>query len=111
MFLASLIAAAALSGSWTGSYTLGGPGQLALAIQGARATVALGVGHAGVQSVPVAITGRRVAFRLSGVPAPLAFSGRLAGGRIRGTVRQASARGAFQVKRGTSPALVAPGFY
>src|SRR5215204_1916451 len=111
MFFASLILAASLSGPWSGSYTLGGPAPLGFTIQGSRAAVALGAGHAGLQSVPVSIVGRRVSFRLPGAPGPLVFSGRLAGGRIRGTVSQSGARGTFQARRGASPGLVAPGFY
>jgi uncharacterized protein len=107
----TLVLAASLSGSWSGSYTLGGPAPLTFTIQGQRASVALGAGHAGLQSVPVSIAGRRFSFRLPGAPGPLAFSGRLAGSRVRGTVRQGGARGAFQAKRGASPGLVAPGLY
>ncbi|MEO5633805.1 hypothetical protein, partial [Gaiella sp.] len=34
------------TGSWIGTYSLGGPGQFSLAVSGKRAFVALGVGHA-----------------------------------------------------------------
>jgi len=107
----TLAVVASLSGSWSGSYTLGASAPLTFTIQGPRAAVALGAGHAGLQSVPVSVAGRRLSFRLPGAPGPLVFSGRLAGSRVRGTVRQGGARGMFQAKRGTSPGLVAPGFY
>jgi hypothetical protein len=111
MGLFSLLLAASLSGSWTGTYSLGGPAQLTFDLQGKRATVALGVGHAGLQSVPVSRAGRKIAFRLPGAPTPLAFSGRLKGTRIRGTVRQGSARGTFLVRRGAVRALTARGIF
>src|SRR6266542_2790664 len=111
MGLASLILAASLSGPWSGSYSLGGPSEITFVAQGKRAAVALGVGHADLQVVPAATDRRRIRFRLPGAPRPLLFNGRLAGGRIRGTVRQGSAHGTFQVQRGSSPALVARGVY
>jgi dienelactone hydrolase len=111
MGLASLVLAASLSGPWTGSYSLGGPAQLAFTVAGNRATVALGVGHAGAQSVRLSAAGGRIVFRLPGAPAPLVFRGKLAGNRIRGTVRQGGAHGTFQAGRGTAPALFAPGLY
>ena len=97
MGILSLLLAASLSGPWTGTYSLGGSAQVAFDVSGKRAIVALGVGHAGLQSVPVATAKEKVTFRLPGAPAPLVFSGRLKRGRIRGTVRQGTARGTFQV--------------
>jgi uncharacterized protein len=111
MGLFSLIVAASLSGSWTGTYSLGGPAQLTFDVEGKRAIVALGVGHAGLQSVPASRAGRRITLRLPGAPKPLVFTGRLKGARIRGAVRQGSARGTFQVRRGASRALTARGVY
>ena len=111
MGILSLFLAASLSGPWTGTYSLGGSAQVAFDISGKRAAVALGVGHAGLQSVPVSTAKGKVTFRLPGAPAPLVFSGRLTRSRIRGTVRQGTARGTFQVRRGRAPSLVAPGIY
>ena len=111
MLFAPLILAATISGPWSGSYTLGGQAPLTFSVHGKRADVALGAGHAGLQTVPIAIARRRVAFRLPGAPAPVVFSGRAGPKEIRGTVRQGSAHGTFEVHRGQSPGLIAPGFY
>ena len=111
MGILSLFLAASLSGPWTGTYSLGGSDQVAFDISGKRADVALGVGHAGLQSVPVSTAKGKVTFRLPGAPAPLVFSGRLTRGRIRGTVRQGTTRGTFQARRGGAPSLAAPGIY
>jgi dienelactone hydrolase len=111
MGIVSLLLAAALSGPWTGTYSLGGSAQVAFDIAGKRANVALGVGHAGLQSVPVSTSRGKVRFRLPGAPAPVVFSGRLARGRIRGTVRQGAVRGRFEVRRGSAPSLVARGVF
>ena len=108
---ASQAADSQLAGSWTGTYTLNGPGQISVAVAGGRAVVALGVGHADVQTVSARITGERIRFQLPGRPAPLAFDARLANGRLLGTVRQGSARGTFRARRGAAPGLVARGVY
>jgi uncharacterized protein len=100
-----------LVGSWTGTYTLNGPGQVSLVVGGGRAVVALGVGHADVQTVAARITGGRIRFQLPGRPAPLAFDARLANGRLLGTVRQGPARGTFRARRGAAPGLFARGVY
>ncbi len=100
-----------VTGSWAGSYSLGGASQLTFAVEGRRAIVALGAGHADVQAVPLSATGRKVSFRLPGAPAPLVFAGKLEAGRIRGTVRQGTAHGTFRVERGTARALIARGLY
>lgn len=101
----------ASAGAWVGTYTLSGPGQVSLVIGCGRAVVALGTGHADVQSVPASISGDRVRFQLPGRPAPLSFEARVASGRLLGTVRQGAARGTFRARRGTAPGLVARGFY
>ena len=108
---ASQAADSQLAGSWTGTYTLNGPGQISVAVAGGRAVVALGVGHADVQTVSARITGERIRFQLPGRPAPLAFDARLANGRLLGTVRQGPARGTFRARRGAAPGLVARGVY
>jgi hypothetical protein len=96
-----------VTGSWSGTYTLGGSSQITFSLSGGRASVALGVGHAGVQVV----TAKGLHFQLPGAPAPLVFSGKFTRGRISGTVRQGSARGRFLARRGKAPALIAPGVY
>ena len=102
---------AAAGGSWVGSYTLGGPGELSLTVSGKRALVALGVGHADLQSVPLVTSGARLRFRLPGRPAALVFDGAVAGSRLRGTVRQGSLRGTFSARPGNAPGLVTRGLY
>ena len=108
---ASQAADSQLAGSWTGTYTLNGPGQISVAVAGGRAVVALGVGHADVQTVSARITGERLRFQLPGRPAPLAFDARLVNGRLLGTVKQGPARGTFRARRGTAPGLIARGVY
>ena len=102
--------AASPSGSWTGSYTLGGPDSITLTLTGRRATVALGPGHAGLQTVRATVRNGRVRFALPGVP-PVAFDGKLRGRRLVGTVRQGGLRGRFSLGRGTAPGLRARGLY
>ncbi len=104
-------ASGAASGSWVGSYTLGGPGEIAVTLNGRRALVALGVGHADLQSVPLATSGSRVRFTLPGRPSALAFDGTIAGGSLKGTVRQGSLRGTFTARRGSDASFVARGLY
>src|SRR5690242_8148769 len=111
MGILTLVLAASLSGPWTGTYSLGGSSQVSFDIAGKQATVALGVGHADLQSVPVSTGRGRVSFRLPGAPSPLVFSGRLARGRISGTVRQGAGHGAFQARRGRARSLTARGIY
>jgi hypothetical protein len=99
------------AGWWSGSYTLGGPGTFTVHVEGARATVALGLGHAGLQAVPATVDGARVLFSLPGRPAPVTFSGSVSGDRFTGIVRQGTARGTFRARPGEDRALVAAGFY
>src|SRR5262249_28555380 len=111
MSVAPLILAAVLCGPWSGSYTLVGRAPLTFSVHGKRVDVALGAGHAGLQTVPAAVGGGRVVFRLPGAPAPLVFSGTTGRAEIHGPVRQGSAHGTFKVRRGSAPGLIAPGFY
>ena len=99
----------AATGSWVGTYTLGGPGQFSLTVSGKRAFVALGVGHADLQSVPLVASGARLRFQLPGRPSALVFDGTVSGGRLKGTVRQGALRGTFSARPGNAPALVARG--
>jgi uncharacterized protein len=101
----------AVSGWWVGSYDLAGPGALTFDVTGARAVVALGAGHAGVQSVRVSTAGSHVRFRLPARPEPVIFDGTFAGSRLSGTVRQGKLRGSFRVRRGVGRSLIAPGLY
>jgi uncharacterized protein len=100
-----------VSGWWVGAFDLAGPGTLTFDVTGARAVVALGSGHAGVQSVRVSTAGSHVRFRLPGRPEPVIFDGTFAGTRISGTVRQGKLRGSFRVRRGVGRSLIAPGLY
>jgi dienelactone hydrolase len=102
---------AALSGAWVGTYDLRGRAQVSVTLGGGRALVALGVGHAGLQSVPVSVAGARIRFSLPGRPTVVLFDGRLRGKLVRGTVRQGSARGTFRLARGAAPGLLARGLY
>jgi uncharacterized protein len=100
-----------LDGSWIGTYTLNGPGQVSLVVGRGRAVVILGVGHADLQTVPASIAGTRVRFQLPGRPTPLAFDAHLENGRLLGTVKQGLALGTFRAHRGTAPGMVARGLY
>src|SRR5215211_3857991 len=106
--LLAAVAPSAASTSWVGAYRLGprAPVQIAFVHRPGQVNVALGVGHADLQSVRA----RGFRFTLPGAP-PLVFTGRLARGRVTGTVRQGSARGRFQAHRGAAPGLSARGFY
>jgi dienelactone hydrolase len=101
----------AMAGWWAGSYKLAGHGDLTFGLGTGRALVALGVGHAGAQTVPISLTRSRVRFKLPGRPAPLVFDGIYSGSRISGTVRQGKLSGSFRVRRGQRRSLIAPGFY
>jgi dienelactone hydrolase len=102
--------ATAVSGSWVGTYTLGGSGDVAFTVRGRRATVTLGVGHAGIQVVAASTAGG-LRFTLPGRPAPVVFHAVLKGSALVGTVSQGRARGAFRATRGTAPELTARGIY
>ena len=99
------------TGSWVGTLTLGGSTELGVAIEGRRATVALGAGHAGVQTVGLSARGSDIRFQLPGRPAPLVFTLRIDGGALVGTVSQGSARGSVRVRRGPFPSLLARGLF
>src|SRR5262245_9721795 len=103
--------ASSIRGWWVGSYTLAGPGRLTFELGTERAVVALGLGHAGVQQVPISTARSHVRFKLPGRPEPLVFDGTYREGGISGTVRQGKLRGTFRVRRGEDRSLIAPGFY
>ncbi|HST15616.1 MAG TPA: alpha/beta hydrolase [Gaiellaceae bacterium] len=99
------------AGWWTGRYTLAGPGTFTVRVDGSRATVALGLGHAGAQVVTANVDGPRVRFSLPGRPAPVVFAGSVSGGQFTGTVHQGALRGTFRARRGEDRGVVAAGFY
>jgi uncharacterized protein len=101
----------AVSGSWTGSYDLNGGDSITFVVSGRQATVALGPSHASAQTVAFSQRDGRVRFQLPGRPSPVVFDGRLRNGRIVGTVKQGGLRGSFRARRGSSPRLLAQGFY
>src|SRR5919201_1897385 len=98
------------AGTWSGRYSLHGQTAIAFSVQGRRAVVALGVGHADAESVPVSRAGTHIRFALPGRPTPLVFDGRLRGRTVGGTVRQGSARGTFRAVRGSAPTLFGRGW-
>ena len=100
-----------VAGWWVGTYTLGGPNTITFQLSGRRAVVALGLGHAGVQTVNASTGGARVRFQLPGRPQAVDFAGTLNGNKIRGTVAQGRTRGTFAVRRGQGRTLIAAGLY
>jgi len=102
--------AAGPNGSWVGTYTVGRFSEIVVGVAGHRATVALGAGHAGLQTVAISNKSGRLRFQLPGAP-PLVFNGRVTGARFSGTVTHGTARGTFRLARGTAPALVARGLF
>jgi dienelactone hydrolase len=108
---AALAAAAVLSGSWTGTYSLpaaSDPVDISVQLHGKSALVALGRGHASLTSVPVAVRGAHVRFVF---PGGVAFDGMLKGNAVSGTVWQAKVRGSFALRRGASRVLSLFGLY
>ena len=95
------------TGSWTGTYTLRGEDSITLTLSRGRATVALGGGHAGLQTVPASVRNGRLRFSLPGVPR-VSFDGRLRGGRIVGAVRQGPIRGTFRLRARIGPRASSP---
>jgi dienelactone hydrolase len=111
---AVLAAAAVVTGTWSGSYTLPrGTEATAISVQVNRgtATVTLGSGHASDLHVAVSTTGPRLRFRIPGRPAWIAFDGKLRRGVVTGTVRQGTLRGTFRLVRGAPIAARENGLY
>jgi uncharacterized protein len=98
------------TGSWTGTYTLGAQDSIAVTLKRGRASVALGPGHAGLQSVPASVRNGRVRFTVPGIP-PVAFQGKLRGRRIVGTVKQGALAGRFSLRRGSASGVAVRGLY
>jgi dienelactone hydrolase len=104
--IAPAVAAVALAGSWSGTYTLPASSQaveIDVELQGAHAVVALGRGHAGQTRVVVHTTGTRLRFAFPGLPADVLFTGSARAGAIAGSVRQGPSVGAFRLHRGRKP--------
>jgi alpha-beta hydrolase superfamily lysophospholipase len=111
---AVLAAAAVVTGTWSGSYTLPrGTEATAISVEVNRgiATVTLGSGHASDLRVAVSTTGARLRFRIPGRPAWIAFDGKLRRRVVTGTVRQGTLRGTFRLVRGAPIAARETGLY
>ena len=104
----------AATASWTGTYTLpagAAPVGVSVVVHGATATVALGPGHSSSTEVRVRAAGSRLRFGLPGLPADVAFDGRVKGRRATGVVSQGKLRGTFTLARGASNVLPLLGVY
>jgi uncharacterized protein len=100
--------------AWTGTYALpaaASPVAIVVQLSGRSATVSLGAGHAQSQPVTVVVRGRRVRFRLPGLPQQVVFDGAVSGGVLSGTVRQGALRGTFSLRRGLDRIVAALGVY
>jgi pimeloyl-ACP methyl ester carboxylesterase len=110
----ALAAAVAATTTWTGTYTLplgSEPVAISVAQRGPTATVALGPGHAGSTTVHVTTAQGRLRFVFPGLPASIAFDGRIAGRSVTGTVTQGRLRGELRLSRGASRSLPLLGLY
>jgi dienelactone hydrolase len=104
-------ASPAASGSWVGTYRLGGGDDLAVTLSGRRALVVLGAGHATLQTVPLSTAGGRIGFQIPGRPATIFFDGAITNGMLAGSVRQGALKGTFSARPGSGAGLVARGIY
>src|SRR5262245_17745475 len=109
--LAPGAAAGSETGSWTGTYRLGGLDDVTVTVAGGRALVALGAGHAGLQSVPVSTSDGHVRFRVPGRPQAIVFDGAVSGPRLAGTVRQGATHGTFALRSGADANLTSRGLF
>lgn len=99
--IAPVALAAAVTGIWSGTYTLpAGRAAAPLSIQVARgaATVSLGSGHA-TATVPARLVRGRLRLRLPGRPAPVVLDARVRRRALSGSVRQGALRGSFRAAR------------
>src|SRR3954454_25054791 len=96
-----------LRGTWVGTYFLRGPGRIALTINGNRAVVALGTGHAGPQTLPLQRTATSFRPAIPGGPSAIVLEGGVRSRSLSGTARQ-GARGTFTATRGSTAALTLP---
>jgi uncharacterized protein len=100
--------------AWSGTYSLpasASPVAIVVRLRGGSATVALGPGHAQLQAVTVEISGRRVRFRVPGLPDDMSFDGTATGATLSGSVRQGALRGTFSLRRGLRRIVSALGVY
>ena len=100
--------------AWTGTYSLpAGTDPVAISVQvnGHKATVAFGGGHAGSTTVALGRDGTRVRFAFPGLPANVVFVGLVKGRAWSGSVRQGTLRGRFDLRRGRSRILPVLGLY
>jgi dienelactone hydrolase len=97
------LAAAALTGTFSGSYSLPAtatPVPLTLQVRPARTLVLLGAGHAARTEVRATPTAGGVRISLPGRPSPLTFALRLRAGSLSGTARQGTLTGTATLRRG-----------
>jgi uncharacterized protein len=100
--------------NWIGTYAVpasAAPVAIAVQVHGARATVALGPGHASATEVAVAIHGTRVRFSFPGLPQNVVFDGSVRGSKLTGRARQGALRGTFALRRGVSRIVELLGTY
>jgi dienelactone hydrolase len=111
--VALALAAPAGAATYAGAITFRNaePSGVTLVLGARSATVALGPGHAAHTSVAVRRRGRRIAFRLPGRPAPLAFTLRRLGRRLVGSARQGRARASVTLRRGRPLSDARLGFF
>jgi len=104
------------SGAWTGTAHLTrGAGTaefpLSIAVQGRRAMVSRGAGHAARTQVAARLSLGRVRLTLPGRPWRISLDGRVRGRILSGTFRQGPLRGSFRLRRGPPLEAGALGLY
>ena len=108
---ASTASTGGLDGSWRGTYTQIRPAELAVAVSGGEALVALGAGHATVRRVKASVSSGRLRLIVPGLPSPVVLEARRVGDRLVGTATQGKVRGPLTATRGTAPELIARGVF
>jgi uncharacterized protein len=91
------------NGDWTGTYVLPGgttPVQIDTQLRGSTAFVALGPGHASLQSVPLKRHGSTISFSIPGAPAPVNFDLHLQRRVLTGSVKQGRVTGKVRLSAG-----------
>ncbi|MFN8224220.1 MAG: alpha/beta fold hydrolase [Gaiellales bacterium] len=103
---------ASFAGTWTGTYTQVRSTPFTMTVEGRRVEMALGPGHATLQTVTATISGSRLRVAIPGRPTPLQLTLRLAvDGRLTGTATQAGVRGPAAARRGGDAELMARGAF
>lgn len=100
--------------SWTGTYALPAsapPVAIVVRVEGAKAIVSLGPGHAAATPVTVAVHGVRIRFGFPGLPQNVVFDGVQRGRSLSGSVRQGALRGTFSLRRGVDRTVQLLGVY